>query len=83
MLKKPINLDYKLNMFYIRYLNAWIQFHEECEIEKRHKNQLKIKDELYTIGTNKRFLEFSNFIYFSSFSNISVSRYRGENQLSN
>ena len=37
----------------------------------------------FTIGTNKRFLEFSNFMYFSSFSNISVSRYRGENQLSN
>ena len=31
----------------LRCINAWLQFHEECEIEKTHKNQLKINNTLY------------------------------------
>ena len=31
----------------LRCINAWLQFHEECEIEKTRKNQLKINNTLY------------------------------------
>ena len=35
------------NIEQLRCINAWLQFHEEGEIEKTHKNQLKINNTLY------------------------------------
>ena len=37
----------KIDILILRCINAWLQFHEECEIEKTHKNQLKINNTLY------------------------------------